>query len=162
MEPAEKLARGFGFIGLQVADQMPRAVEVRERRALCLGFLDAVLAEIAETGFVRFANALRREGLRYGDELHAFGPPPHSRRRPRHALSNALDIFANFHWTAQTPALLGAGRIVPSQAELAAPPSASFGYPPTPYPDTLPPHGLTSTLARIRVNDHLSKAGTRD
>ena len=115
MEPLEKLVCGLGLVGLEMSDQVPGAIEAGERGPLRLRFLDTVLAEISLAGVVGLPNALGRKGLGNRDQLHILWPPSRAFRGARHALANALEVFANFHLTAQAsplpalPALPAAG-----------------------------------------------------
>ena len=56
-----------GFVALQMSDQMPCGRQVFELRALPFPFLDAIFAEVAEAGFVGFADGFGGMSFRNGD-----------------------------------------------------------------------------------------------
>lgn len=62
MDDIENLRRFFGFIGLQVADEMvARTLAIGEFPALGIEFLNVVFAEVAQAERVGFADRRGRE-----------------------------------------------------------------------------------------------------
>jgi hypothetical protein len=64
----------------------PAARRSSRGRDLAFGFLDLVLAEVAEAGGEGLAHCLRGLGLADGDERDVVGRAPGARRRPGDAL----------------------------------------------------------------------------
>ncbi len=64
IDRVEELHGPGDLIALQVADEMPRGVQVLQKRLLRFPLLDAVLAEMAQAGGMGGANRLRGKSLR--------------------------------------------------------------------------------------------------
>jgi hypothetical protein len=97
MDPVKKLTRGFGLIGLEVADEMPGGIQIRQRRALGLSLLDAVLAEIAQPGVEGLPDKLWRDGFRDGHQLHVLRTPPRAKTRRSNPFPDPRDVAHNVH-----------------------------------------------------------------
>src|SRR5258706_5434377 len=65
VHPVEALRYIAGLVGLQVANVVPRGLQIRQRREFGKGFLDVALAEIAAARGMRGANGIGR--LRLGN-----------------------------------------------------------------------------------------------
>ena len=85
VDAVEKPRGARGFVALQVADQVPRgARDSASCRGLALEFLNAILAEVAQAGFV---------GGKYGLGRKCFGRPRQvisSARRPARCAARAM------------------------------------------------------------------------
>ncbi len=91
----EKLRCSSGFIALEMADQMPRGIQVSELRVLSLELLHAILTELAQPQFIRSADRLCRESLRYGDESNFIRAAPCAFSREHNSLANTRQIRRN-------------------------------------------------------------------
>src|SRR6266704_442227 len=89
MDPVEEPRRLPRLVGLEMADEVPAQAlggEVGERGRLALGFLDAVLADVAHAGGERLAHGFGRMGLAHGHEGDLARRTAGPRRRPGDAL----------------------------------------------------------------------------
>ena len=91
----ESLRGASGFVALQVPNEVPSGREVCDGCEFAFPFLDAVFAEVAESGVVGFANRVR--GMRFGnaDQEYLFGLSGRAACGRFDFLSYLLEIFAN-------------------------------------------------------------------
>jgi len=81
-----------GFVALQVADQVPRRAEIRQRRGFALEFLNAILAKVTQAGFVRGKYGLGRMCFGNRNDGDFLGPPAGALRRASDALADLRQI----------------------------------------------------------------------
>ena len=95
VDAVEKPRGARGLVALQVADQVPRRAETRQRRGLALEFLNAILAEVTQAGFVRGKYGLGRMCFGNRDDGDFLGPPAGALRRASDALADLRQIGGN-------------------------------------------------------------------
>ncbi len=88
-----KQARGAAcFIALQMPDQMPACLQIRQLRLFFLPLLHAIFAERAHARIVGGAYRFGGSRFRGGDYDNFFGPPIRASRRARDAFANLFDV----------------------------------------------------------------------
>ena len=90
----EQLGRAPALVALDVPDHVPAQAgraQVVQSDDLAFGFLDLVLAEVAEAGGEGLAHRFRGLGLADRDEGDLVGRTPGTRRRPGDLLPNGGD-----------------------------------------------------------------------
>jgi dTMP kinase len=95
VDAIEEICGAAGLVALQVPDEVPRCIDVRELWLLRLELLHAVFAKVPQAGVVRRADCFRRKRLRNGDNRNLVGAASGALRRARDAFPNALEIRCN-------------------------------------------------------------------
>lgn len=91
----EEVRRAAGFIALQVADQVPGRVQVRDFPLLRFPLLHAILTEVPNSRLVGRTNRFDWMGLRNRNQDNFVGAAPRSLCGARNALANLRQIRAD-------------------------------------------------------------------
>lgn len=92
IDPIKQAGGAPRFIALQMSDQMPARLQVRELRLLVFPFLHAVLAECAHTRVVGGANRIRRNRFRGGHQNNFFRLAIRTASGAGHAFTNVSEV----------------------------------------------------------------------
>jgi hypothetical protein len=91
-----KNARRAGrLVALQMADEMPRSVQVFQVWPLRFPFLDAVFSEVAEARGIRLTDFFRRKRLRDSHQSDLVSAPAGAFRSAGNPLTDALQVRGN-------------------------------------------------------------------
>lgn len=92
VNPVKEARRATRFIALQMANQMPACLQIRQLRLLFLPLLHAIFAERAHARIVRGAYRFGGNRFRGGHHHNFFRPAIRASRRARDAFANLFDI----------------------------------------------------------------------
>jgi len=106
VDPIKQAGSAPRFIALQMSDQMPARLQVRELRLLLLPFLHAILAERAHACVVGGANCIRgdRFGSSHQNDLFRLAIGPAS--GASHAFTNVFEVRRDRRTCAGHPGIL--------------------------------------------------------
>ena len=114
VDPVEGGRRGARLVGLKMADQVPADSQPARTLDLAERLLDAVLAEVDETGVGRRLDGGQRERLRDGDEPYRGRVPVRRLGGPCQALADATQVrgdrFRSWRRTQRSALQLGDAR----------------------------------------------------
>ncbi len=92
INPVKQARSSTRFVALQMPDQVPACLQVRELRLLLLPFLDAIFTERAHAGIVRGTNRFRGNRFCSGHQDNFLRPAIRAGRRARDAFADLFDV----------------------------------------------------------------------
>ncbi len=95
MHPVKKFPSRLSLVGLDMPQHVPSQRQIRKLCAFCRGFLNPVLAKIADSCGVGLANRGSGMSLGDGDQPNGFPAAPASTARGVDAFLDPLDVVLN-------------------------------------------------------------------
>jgi hypothetical protein len=100
VDAIEQASRPRGFVALQVADQVPNGIEIRNCRRFIFELLDAILAKMAQASAKGFDDGAGRMSFRYRNNCDFLGLTSSALRGASDALTNPRKILGNRRYSA--------------------------------------------------------------